>query len=453
MFTGLAYAEFAARVPISGSAYTYAYTSFGELLAWIIGWDLTLEYCISAAAIARAWGDYFVKFLQVFNVDAPQWLNSIPLGGTQCSILAASIVILCVIVMATGVRKSSFFNIGMTAVNLIVLLVTIIAGSTVVNSKNWTVENNSYVPYGVSSVFAGAGKVFFSYLGFDMVSSLASETKKPQRDLPIGIIGSLIIAMLVYIFVTLVVTGMLPFTEFIEQAAPIAYVFQEKQMNWAAKIISIGALFGLTTATFTCLWGQPRIFLSMARDGLLFKFFARVWPKTQIPLIGTIITGVFTALIAFFVTLDALADAISIGTLLSFSIVNSGVIVVRYSTDQQSKKIIAMIITYIVVAFFFAISFTYKLHISVTIISSIILAIIIALIWRQKSENIPTTFKCPLVPLLPCAAILINAVMIVGLDYISFLRFLIWLVLGLLIYFSYGIHNSNLYVTDATNSN
>jgi len=332
---------------------------------------------------------------------------------------------------------------------LCILLFVIIAASTKINSDNWTTVNGSFVPYGVRSIFSGAGQIFFAYLGFDMVSSMASETKKPQRDIPIGIIGSLGIATIIYTLVTLTVTGLIPFTEIVYKPAPIALAFQIKDMNWAAKIISFGSIFALTTATFTSLWGQPRIFLSIARDGLLFKFFTYIWPRTQIPLMGTILTGCFSALISFFTPLEILAEAVSVGTLLSFTIVNTGMIIVRYNPQYQltksTAKIYGTIILYLIISFLFAASYTYYWPLPVVIVLGCIIIILIIYLWKQEQKNIPTTtFKCPLVPLVPCMAILVNAVIILGLSFASFIRFIVWLLVGLIIYFSYGIHHSRL---------
>lgn len=230
---------------------------------------------MSAAAIARSWASYFVKFLQVIEVPTPPWINNIKLGGDDFSIswLAAFIVLLCSSVMLLGIKESSRFNIFVTTLNVLVLSFVIIAGAFKTDPSNWTEVNNSYVPYGASSVFSGAGTVFFSYLGFDMVSSLAEEVKNPQRDMPVGIIGSLTVSSLIYVGVTLVITGMVPFTLLANSDAPLAYAFDHVGLGWAGVIITVGSLFGLTTATFTCLLGQPRVFFRMSTDVCVFLCF------------------------------------------------------------------------------------------------------------------------------------------------------------------------------------
>ena len=232
-----------------------------------IGWNLTLEYCISAAAIARSWGDYFNYFWIQWGLDPPMWMNNIPLGTfTSLSPAAAVVILACTIVMLFGINTSSTFNVIMTILNVFILLFFVGVGACRVDPSNWLTLNNSFVPYGPASLFQGAGTMFFAYLGFDMVSSLAEETKKPQKNLPRGIIGSLAIAASIYVAVSLVATGMVPFLDLVDAQAPLAQALEETNLEWAAKIVNFGSLFGLTTATFTGLLGQPRIFYTMARD-------------------------------------------------------------------------------------------------------------------------------------------------------------------------------------------
>ncbi len=230
-----------------------------------IGWDLTLEYCISAAAIARSWGKYFSEFWSLWGLEPPNWLNSIHCGSTTLSPAAAAIVLICMGIMLLGIKSSSTFNVIMTILNMFVLLFFILVGATRVDPVNWTVDGG-YFPNGVTKVFVAAGKLFFSYLGFDMVSSLAEETKKPQKNIPLGIIGSLTAAGSMYIAISIVSTGMVPYFKIAESGAPLVTAMVDTGVSWAGKVISIGALLGLTTTTFTCLLGQPRIFYTMARD-------------------------------------------------------------------------------------------------------------------------------------------------------------------------------------------
>ena len=231
-----------------------------------IGWNLTLEYCISSAAIARSWGDYFIYMWTQYDLYPPEWLSEIPCGITSLSPAAAFIVILCTIVMLFGISTSSTFNVIITILNIGILTFFIGVGATRVAPSNWVYQDSTFVPYGAASLFAGAGTVFFSYLGFDMVSSLAEETKNPQKNLPRGIIGSLSIAAVVYVAVGLVATGLIPFQFMVPAKAPLAFALEQRGLDWAGKVVTIGSLFGLTTACFTGLLGQPRIFYTMARD-------------------------------------------------------------------------------------------------------------------------------------------------------------------------------------------
>ena len=449
-FTGLAYSEFAARVPIAGSAYTYAYTSFGELLAWLIGWNLTLEYAVSAAAIARSWADYWLVMWAKFGVTMPEWLSIVPLSEDfQLSLFAALVVLACTAVMLVGVKESSTMNIAVTALNVTVLAFVCIAGSLHVNTDNWTVVNDSFVAYGTKGVVSGAGIVFFSFLGFDMVSSLAEEVKNPQRDMPIGIIGSLLISTAIYVAVCLVVTGMVPFTSIMDAKAPLSAAFEAVGMHWASYIVTLGSILGLTTATFTCLLGQPRVFYRMATDGLMFPLFGQL-SENYVPIAGTLITGAVTALIAFFVSLGALADAISVGTLVAFTIVDAGVVVLRARTATNAPHLFATMAAFCACCMLAAIGFHIDLPLGVIIAAAVAaFLVVVYLWWAFPAVNIPSTFQCPFVPFIPCAGIAVNIVMMSGLDASAWLRLALWTFLGLAIYFSYSIRHSKLRIAAA----
>ncbi|KAG7340410.1 amino acid transporter [Nitzschia inconspicua] len=408
IFTSLGYAEFAARVPLAGSAYTFTYVSFGELCGWLVGWNLTLGYAVSASVVARSWAAYLVGFVQgmlhatEINVgdDGDQTITSMPkvskflhwsihaplpnlfstrddsaidnatiTNSYECCPLAMLIIILCTLVLLTGAKESSRFNSAMTILNLSILGFVILVGT--VSGTAFQVDNLTPVlPHGWQGVGRAAGLVFFSYLGFDMVSCLSEEVEHPERNMPIGIIGSLLTSMLIYCMVSIVVVGLAP-VMLLGEDIPIvnallanaccthdeqvsaaslddATLRQDACLNYACKpilhsmlyivsrIVSFGAIFGLTTACFACLMGQPRIFFSMAQDGLLFKIYAKVNPKTGVPTMGTILTGVFTALVACFIDLESLANAISLGTLQVFTFVNAGVIILRMTPPVKS---------------------------------------------------------------------------------------------------------------------
>ena len=445
IFTGLSYSEFAARVPIAGSAYTYAYTSFGELAAWMIGWNLTLEYAISAAAIARSWADYWLTLWGTFGVHMPSWLATIPLSDDfQLSIFAALIVLLCSGVMLVGIKESSTMNVVITILNVLILTFVVVAGATTVDTDNWTVVNDSFVPYGPASIVSGAGVVFFSFLGFDMVSSLAEEVKKPQRDMPIGIIGSLATSGVIYVAVCLVVTGMVPFTALAEQPAPLAYAFRKAGMEWASYIVTVGSIFGLTTATFTCLLGQPRVFYRMSADGLLFPLFSQL-NANYVPVAGTLITGAITAAIAFFVSLEALADAISVGTLFAFTIVDAGVVILRGRSRDNGPQLFGAMGAFCLCCFMAGVGFHSGFPLGVTVALAVAaLALCLYMWWAFPPVNVPPTFQCPAVPFVPCLGIAVNLVMMAGLDPSAWLRLGAWTLVGLVIYFLYSVRFSKL---------
>lgn len=361
-FTSLAYAEFASLLQTAGSAYTYAYVAFGELAGWLVGWNLTLGYAISAAVVARSWAEYVVGLLNL-GPDS-QWryltklpLGDIPMGGDHltCCPLSMIIIAICTGILVTGTKESTRFNTIMTILNLTVLAFIVLVGSPVVDTDNW----QPFFPNGVTGMAEGAGLVFFSYLGFDMVSCLSEEVENPDVNMPIGIIGSLGVSITIYVTVAAVVVGMAPIP-LLGDDIPIVNALlanaccthqeqiyadsttmeclsyacdsasgQNSFFFLASRVVSFGAVFGLTTATFTCLMGQPRIFYSIAKDGLFFQIYARVNPKTGIPTLGTIVTGALTAVIACLFDLESLANVISLGTLQVFTFVNAGVILLR----------------------------------------------------------------------------------------------------------------------------
>ena len=374
-FTSLAYAEFSARVPLAGSAYTFTYVSFGELCGWLVGWNLTLGYAISAAVVARSWAEYFLRFLDGLllpGMDAShwQWLIHLPIhlpfvaNDYTCCPLAVVIIGFCTMILITGAKESTRFNTVMTILNLSVLGFVLLAGI-----GTGTVHHDNLFPifpHGLAGTAQGAGLVFFSFLGFDMVACLSEEVSNPARNMPIGIIGSLLVSMAIYVSIAIVVVGMAP-VSILGGEVPIvnallanACCTHEDQLDLAAdttclsydctpilhsvlytgsRMVSFGAIFGLTTATFACLMGQPRIFYSMAQDGLLFPIYARVHPDTGVPTIGTILTGIFTALIACFIGLEVLANVISLGTLQVFTFVNAGVIILRTRAPETTAPV------------------------------------------------------------------------------------------------------------------
>jgi APA family basic amino acid/polyamine antiporter len=424
-FAALCYAEFASMVPISGSAYTYAYATLGELVAWIIGWDLILEYAVGNVAVAVSWSGYFRQLLRGLGIDWPLWLgvdyrtaaqaaeqvaeagaagaaalgvaveraaaafNQAPRIADIPIILdlpAFLIVMLITWVLVIGVKESARLNSTMVVLNLSILVFFVIVGSMHVTPENWT----PFMPNGLRGVSSAAAIIFFAFIGFDAVSTAAEETKNPQRDMPIGMIASLIICTVVYVAVSLVLTGLVPWTE-LGTAEPLATAFATLNMNWAAGIVSAGAVFATTGVLLVFQLGQPRIFFSMARDGLLPQWAAKVHPKYQTPHVTTILTGLFVAVFATFSNINEVIELTNIGTLFAFVLVSLGVIVLRYMDPGRKRP-----------------------------------------------------FRTPFVPFVPLAAIAMCTYLMVALPAVTWIRFAIWLAIGLVFYAAYGYRNSKL---------
>jgi APA family basic amino acid/polyamine antiporter len=412
-FAALCYAEFAAMVPISGSAYTYSYATLGELVAWIIGWDLIIEYAVGNVAVAISWGNYFKTLVAGFGIDIPAWLSTdyrtashIPglleqaphLFGIPIvfNILAFAIVALITIVLVIGIRESASMNSGMVILKLIVLALFVIVGWNYTRTENWT----PFAPNGWKGIQSGAAIVFFAYIGFDAVSTVAEEVKNPKRDLPIGIIGSLIICTIIYVIVALVFTGIIPYSVLqqklaTEQAEPLTMALQyaniERWGNFFVGVVAFGSVVAHTAVLLVFQMGQPRIFFSMARDGLLPPSFARVHPRFRTPYVTTILTGVAVGVCATFTSIDEMVDLTNIGTLFAFILVCVGI-----------------------------------------------------LILRQRDPGRYRAFRTPFVPFVPIAGIVSCGYLMLGLPWVTWVRFILWLAVGLVVYFMYGFRRSGL---------
>jgi APA family basic amino acid/polyamine antiporter len=397
----LCYAELAASVPISGSAYTYAYATLGELMAWIIGWDLIIEYAVGNVAVAISWSGYFCEMLRGVGIVVPRWLATdlrTGLGTPEIvasaphiagvpiitNLPAAAIVLLITWVLVIGVKESSRLNAVMVLMKLVVLGFFIVVGVFYVQPTNW----HPFMPNGWHGVWAGAAIVFFAYIGFDAVSTAAEETRNPGRDLPRGIIGSLIISTVVYVLVAAVVTGMVPWFD-LHTAEPLTVAMNHHNLAWASGIVAVGSVAAHTAVLLVFQLGQPRIFFSMARDGLLPKAFARVHPRYRTPHVTTILTGVLVAAFASFANIEEMVDLTNIGTLFAFAIVSAGVIVLRRTHPEAHRP-----------------------------------------------------FRVPFVPYLPLVAVAACLFLAAGLPFITWMRFAIWLLVGLTIYFLYGRRRS-----------
>lgn len=447
-FAGLCYAEFAAMIPLAGSAYTYAYATLGELLAWIIGWDLTLEYAMGASTVSSGWSNHFIEFLQIFHIRLPLWLaydhwtaletaqrmtardmvikaNPELVQGSQeflkriADVLAAQspqllaqahalvaaprlfgiefglnlpalcIALVITAVLVVGIQESASFNSVIVFIKVSVVLFVIALGFLYVDRANWGHDWHSFAPMGFSGISAGAAYIFFAYIGFDAVSTTAQEAKNPQRDLPIGIIASLLICTVLYILVAGVLTGMVPWNN-VNIEAPLVVAFLDRGLVKASYLITAGALAGLTSVMLVMLLGQTRVLYSMANDGLLPRgFFAKVHPKFRTPYKNTILVGLLAGIVGSITPIDKIANMVNIGTLLAFVIVCIAVIVLRYTNPAA-----------------------------------------------------PRPFRTPWVPLIPILGVIANGYMMLNLGFWNWIRLVGWLAIGLVVYFTYSRKHS-----------
>jgi APA family basic amino acid/polyamine antiporter len=435
-FAGLCYAEFASMIPIAGSAYTYGYATLGEFVAWIIGWDLILEYLFAASTVSVGWSGYFTEFMSQIGIHIPARFTNAPftvVGGwhivpnvlcvdpaTNALVTGAcdaarhvqvngvlnlpAMVLVAVLtaLLVVGIQESARFNNLVVFIKILIVFLVIGFGFMFVNSANW----HPFIPpntgesgrFGLSGIVRGAGVIFFAYIGFDAVSTAAQEAKNPQRDLPIGILASLAICTILYILMALVMTGLAPYKELnVPHPVFVAIEHAGPGLRWLTYLVNIGAIAGLASVVLVMLMGQPRIFYAMSRDGLLPPVFSKVHQKFRTPWLATIITGTVAMFIGGLFPIDLLGELVSIGTLLAFVIVSAGILVLRY-----------------------------------------------------KQPNLPRPFKTPWVPVVPILSILICGYMMVGLPWETWLRLVVWMAIGFLIYFLYGKSRSRIGRLDAT---
>jgi APA family basic amino acid/polyamine antiporter len=449
-FAGLCYAEFAAMIPLAGSAYTYAYATLGELLAWIIGWDLTLEYAMGASTVSSGWSNHFIELLNIFKIKMPLWLaydhwtglitatkivarqmaqasDATLQPGTQAfldkvnaiistqspelvqrahalldapklfgweigfNLPAFLIALVITAILVIGIKESARFNAGIVAVKVSVVLFVIGLGVHYINFANWGHDFSSFAPNGTGGIVKAAGYIFFAYIGFDAVSTTAQECKKPQRDLPIGIMASLLVCTALYILVAGVLTGMVHWQD-VNIEAPIAEAFLDRGLSTASHVITLGALAGLTSVMLVMLLGQTRVLYAMANDGLLpKKFFGAVHPKFRTPYKNTILVGLLAAAVGSVTPISIIGNMVNIGTLLAFVIVSIAVMVLRKTNPDQ-----------------------------------------------------PRPFRTPWVPVVPILGVLVNGLMMWSLGWQNWARLIIWLVIGLVIYFTYSRYHSRI---------
>ena len=408
-FAGLCYAELASMIPVAGSAYTYAYATMGELFAWIIGWDLILEYSLSSSSVAVGWSAYANALFHEIGFDLPaRWTGSpgsevmLPDGTAAIATFNVPATVICLLLtglLIIGIRESARFNTAIVVLKVTVLAIFVAVGAHYVNTANWHpfIPHNAgeFGSFGWSGVLRGAGLIFFAYIGFDAVSTASQEAKNPGRSVPIGILGSLAICTVIYIAVGLVMTGIVPYPQ-LDVASPIALAVQKTGVTWLAPIINIGAICGISSVILVNLLGQSRVFYSMSRDGLLPPVFSRLHPKFRTPHITTAVTGIVVAIAAGLFPIGVLGQLVSMGTLLAFAIVCVGV-----------------------------------------------------LILRRAEPDIPRPFKTPGMPWVPIVGTLICFYLMSGLPLATWIRLVVWLVVGLTIYFTYGRFRASTLRADA----
>lgn len=484
IFTALSYAQFASTVPVSGSAYTYAYVAFGELFAWIIGWALILEYAVSNMVVAISWSQYFVSMLKGFGIYFPTWLATNPITAAEkfaemqangigsltlpdqalalayqnapmigdwpiiFNLPAGIITVLVTALVYIGIKESRTASNIMVVLKIGVVLLVISVGAFYVKPDNWT----PFAPNGVKGVLSGVAAVFFAFIGFDSISTTAEECKDPQRDMPKAMIYTLLICTVLYVLITIVLTGMVNYTE-LNVNDPLAFVFERIDMNFMAGVISVSSVIAITSALLVYQLGQPRIWMTMSRDGLLWKRFSKIHPKYHTPSFATIITGLVVGIPALFFEMDFFVDLTSVGTFFAFIMVCGGVLYLDYSgISKQSKfrvpylngKYLVGLGFIVAVALLFiygqGVLEEWRTASAMYIFEHKILTIIFWLAWITLSVM---SFKYNF-SILPVMGILTNLYLMTELGSSNWLIFVIWLAIGLVIYFSYGYRKSKL---------
>ena len=399
---GLCYAEFASMIPIAGSAYTYSYATLGEIIAWIIGWDLILEYAFGAATVAVGWSGNLRAFLQDLGLGLPTMPQAtFTLFGTPVKLtfdyIGFLVILMITAILVVGIKESANFTSAIVFLKVGVVCVFVALATLFLVKHNWQPNHwHPFLPantgergqFGWSGVLRGAGVVFFAYIGFDAVSTAAQEAKNPKRDMPIGILGSLVVCTVLYILVSGLLTHIVPYTQ-LNVPDPVVVGIRVMHQPWATLLIEIGTLAGLATVMLVMLLGQSRVFYSMSRDGLLWPWASKIHPRFRTPYISSIVVGFFVAVLAMLIPLSVLDEMVSVGTLLAFVLVSAGVMVMR-----------------------------------------------------RTHPHLQRPFRTPWVPVVPILAIAFSTLLIVGLSYMTQLRLVVWLVIGLIIYFSYGRKNS-----------
>jgi APA family basic amino acid/polyamine antiporter len=388
-FAAMCYAEFASSVPVAGSIYTYSYATLGELVAWMIGWDLMLEYGLATSAVSVGWSGYFQSLVGAYGMHLPTALTAapgaVPGAVTYFNLPAFLIMLVLTALLSWGIRESARLNNVMVAIKIGVVILFIVVGAPHVQAANW----QPFMPFGHTGVLSAAAIVFFAFIGFDAVTSAAEEVKRPERDLPIGIIGSLAGCTILYVVVSAIMTGIVPFRNFAGVDHPVSLALQYAGEKWFARFVDLGAILGMTTVILVMAYGQTRIIFAMSRDGLLPKRLSSIHPKHGTPYFATWIVGVVFGLLAALVPLNVLTELINIGTLAAFSLVSIAIIILR-----------------------------------------------------KQRPDLPRAFRCPGVPVIPALAVIFCLTLMAYLSLMTWIAFGIWLAIGLVVYFTYARHHS-----------
>ncbi|KAH8335086.1 hypothetical protein KR074_005542 [Drosophila pseudoananassae] len=484
-FAGICYAEFAARVPKAGSAYVYSYVTIGEFVAFTIGWNLILEYVIGTASVARGLSGYFDSLI---NNDMSKALNesmhiNVDFLGDYPDFLSFGMVLLLAAILAFGAKESSFLNNIFTTVNLVTICIVLVAGAMNAKVDNWRIPEKDvpedfgtggFMPFGIAGVMAGAAKCFYGFVGFDCIATTGEEAINPKRNIPLSIVVSLIIIFLSYFGVSTVLTMMLPYY-LQDKDAPFPHAFDSVEWYTIKWIVTIGAVFALCTSLLGAMFPLPRILYAMGNDGILFKKLSTVNSYTKTPLLATVVSGIFASIMALLFNLDQLVDMMSIGTLLAYTIVAICVLVLRYQDEEMTKLVsvkapnvfrqffngnsyrepnsmtsaitkIGIVVFAIFCLVWCSFQKVFELDSTGGIVSlsivGVVLILICIVIGMQPVSTIELTFKVPLVPFVPCLSVFANLYLMFQLDLNTWIRFLIWIVIGYVIYFCYGMRNS-----------
>ncbi|CAB3405647.1 unnamed protein product [Caenorhabditis bovis] len=483
ILSAFSYAEFGARFPRAGSAYTYTYIGFGELWAFIVGWTIPLEYMIGNAAVARSWSAYLDNMIDnVIRNSTTNYIgeitNSSGFFSQYPDVLAALLLIICAIIIAIGSKVSANVNTTFVFINITVIAIVIVSGFTYADFSLWkgTNENgaSNFMPFGISGTLTGAATCFFAYIGFEILGSTGEEVKNPHRTIPLATFLCIFIITILYILMSSTLTLMIPYNT-VHSTSPFSEAFQEKGSIFVKYTISIGALIGLTNNLLTGVFALPRAVYAIADDGLIFSFLAIVNKTTKVPLNSIIVFAILNAIIALIFDIEALVEFLSIGTLFAYSFVSASVIVLRYQAapiDNDEKRLdnggtlhswvpfrnfweslpsggSISIGVGLLIAAFFGLAFTFRLEFHKSIygqiffgLDAVFILIIMLFIIGHEQNTLDLSFKVPFLPFTPCISLLINTFMMAFLTYATWIRLFVWMGVGLLIYFFYGIHHS-----------